>query len=323
MQRKRVIFDIAEPIGLFATLYYVAALVRACEEQGVDPWIEATSPFYRDASRGPDWFAYYFDRRQGVTPPTGECSRHRIRSRRKLNKLTRGNPHVDMQNEFDDFRDVGRLFDRHLQLKQELHDAAAAYADEHFGERTLGVHWRGGDKRGDEADPIPRALMREVLTRHAADCDTLFIATDEPEFRSWARTAFPDHRVIAFSTPSERPFSERWDDDYQKGREAILDCLLLSMCDRMVKTPSALSAWSKVFNPALPVVLVGQPYKQHLRLRVRLPGFKLRFRRWLARPLRHVGYCPENVLHDPNATERNGVLEIVPTADGPIGRRYH
>ncbi|HZZ10818.1 MAG TPA: hypothetical protein VFE79_08990, partial [Paraburkholderia sp.] len=43
------------------------------------------------------------------------------------------------------------------------------------------------------------------------------------------------------------------------GREALVSSLLLSRCGFLVKTPSYLSAWSKIFNPALPVKLVSPP----------------------------------------------------------------
>ena len=49
-------------------------------------------------------------------------------------------------------------------------------------------------------------------------------------------------------------------DNYRKGFHALADCLLLSRCQALVKTPSALSTWSKVFGPHLNLVLVGKPY---------------------------------------------------------------
>ena len=55
---------------------------------------------------------------------------------------------------------------------------------------------------------------------------------------------------------------EDMDDNYTKGLDAIVDCLLLSRCNLLIKTPSQLSAWSKVFNLDLKLVLMGQPYKR-------------------------------------------------------------
>jgi hypothetical protein len=43
------------------------------------------------------------------------------------------------------------------------------------------------------------------------------------------------------------------------GREALVSSLLLSNCGYLVKMPSYLSAWSKIFNPDLPVTLAAPP----------------------------------------------------------------
>jgi hypothetical protein len=40
------------------------------------------------------------------------------------------------------------------------------------------------------------------------------------------------------------------------GREALVTCLLLSRCGFLIKTPSYLSGWAKIFNPLLPVWLI-------------------------------------------------------------------
>ncbi len=325
MERCPEIFEIEEPIGLFATLYYVVAIVRACEERGVEPRIVATSLLYADPERGSDWLAYHFDRRGDEAPAPAATPRHRIRTRRNLNRILRGRPDLDIQNEFRDVREAGLYFDKYLRIKPEILQAARAYAAEHFQGKTLGIHWRGTDKPLDEADPISRETIVGAVTRHGADCETIFIATDEPAFTEDIRKAFPDRRVVSFSAPTGRCFQDELDDNYRKGREALLDCLLLASCDLLIKTPSALSAWSKVFNPDLPVVLVGRPYKEHHRRRLQFLGIKVRLRTRFARPLRLLGFYPESALYDPDerAMARNGVLEIVPESDAPPRRRYH
>ncbi len=45
---------------------------------------------------------------------------------------------------------------------------------------------------------------------------------------------------------------------YKIGEESILDALLLSKCDLLVRTSSNLSLWSTYFNPDLPVILLNE-----------------------------------------------------------------
>ena len=44
--------------------------------------------------------------------------------------------------------------------------------------------------------------------------------------------------------------------NFIKGEEALINCLLLSKCNMLIKNSSFLSAWSKVFEPTLPVVMI-------------------------------------------------------------------
>ena len=47
-------------------------------------------------------------------------------------------------------------------------------------------------------------------------------------------------------------------DNWNKGRDAVLDCLLLSRCDVLVRTASNLGLCAAFFNPRLPVVLLNR-----------------------------------------------------------------
>jgi len=55
---------------------------------------------------------------------------------------------------------------------------------------------------------------------------------------------------------------EEQGDSYKKSLDALVDCLILSKSAVLVKTPSMLSAWSKILNPHLKLILVGTPLKQ-------------------------------------------------------------
>ena len=43
-----------------------------------------------------------------------------------------------------------------------------------------------------------------------------------------------------------------------------MNCLILSRCAALLKTASILSGWSKLFNPALPVVMLNRPPEENL-----------------------------------------------------------
>jgi hypothetical protein len=54
------------------------------------------------------------------------------------------------------------------------------------------------------------------------------------------------------------------DGNYRKGREALLNCLLLSRCSALIRTASTLSGWASIFNPELPVTMLNRPFPNRL-----------------------------------------------------------
>jgi hypothetical protein len=52
--------------------------------------------------------------------------------------------------------------------------------------------------------------------------------------------------------------------NYDKGRQALVNCLLLSRCDALIRTASSLSGWASIFNLKMPVYMLNQPYPRNL-----------------------------------------------------------
>ena len=155
------------------------------------------------------------------------------------------------------FERARSLFFGYVRLRDDVVGEVDATLDSLFeGRPSLGVHYRGTDKRS-EADLVPHERMFRAidaeLARGPADAK-LFVATDEQAFldqcvaRYGVRTvSLPDHR----RSTDDRPVHVHPDGDgYSLGRDALFNCLALAQCNRVLKTASILSAWAKVFNPA-------------------------------------------------------------------------
>jgi hypothetical protein len=48
--------------------------------------------------------------------------------------------------------------------------------------------------------------------------------------------------------------------DYEKGENAMVNALLLSKCETLIRTTSLLSAWASLFNPQLKFILLNKAY---------------------------------------------------------------
>ncbi len=123
--------------------------------------------------------------------------------------------------------------------------------------RNLGVHYRGTDKQTTSWDSNPISpgqfitLVQDFLAQRP-DFDTIFVGTDEPSFIPSLRSALSlpviDLGDVDFHMATKSSVTRR-----EKADRAMLDCLLLSRCNTVLQTSSALPSFTKLFNPNLEV----------------------------------------------------------------------
>jgi len=159
-------------------------------------------------------------------------------------------------------RRARRVVERYVRVKPEIRAEVDAYVAEHFaGHRVLGIHMRGTDKGTAQA---PANLMRvkrpadyypwidRYLEAHGP-C-RIFVATDQRQFVDELRGRYGE-RVLALDairgSSSLNPFQQSDGRNFRKGKEVLIDCLLLSHCDFLLKCTSAVGEYAMYFNGAL------------------------------------------------------------------------
>ena len=120
----------------------------------------------------------------------------------------------------------------------------------------LGLHLRGTDKLKNIGGRIIgpaeyQPLVGEYLTRHPNAL--IFLATDSPAFLAEMRRRYPDTLVVYDALRSERNvfIDRKVADTYKKGEDALVDALLLSCANLLIKPASALSEFAVYWNPQL------------------------------------------------------------------------
>lgn len=159
------------------------------------------------------------------------------------------------------------LISRHVRLRPHLADKLETFVASHFAEAyPIGVHYRGTDKH-EEAPPVAyeevAAAVRTAAAAAGADPWRVFVATDDRRFLDVMIQHFPDQLLYRpmFRSCDGRPIDVTNDDsNYQKGEDAVLDCLLLSRTKFLIRTASNLSLCSAFFNPEVPDLLLNRPY---------------------------------------------------------------
>jgi hypothetical protein len=254
--------------GYFAQLTDCVLLSKACLDKGVEPYFFIDNPISSQSGLARNALYYYFFQ-TNLTPASqkdcyqrvlaGDCLT--IRNRYCINEFWSGDPRREVANTIRTIGEGAVLFHRNLAVREWVHRIVQKFWAQHFGsQRVLGVHFRGGDKFDEEAEPISFDEVDETVRSLVCEFDRIFVATDDPSFFEKAKTSSWAPLVTWYRVP-DRLILHYLDTrrNFRKGAQAVIDSLLLSRCNLLVKTPSLLSAWSKVFNPDIEVVTIGRP----------------------------------------------------------------
>lgn len=216
--------------------------------------IQFTDGLYLEPANGPNWWNYYFEPIDTgdaagapelvISPPFHDrCANH---VERHLPRA-RG----------------GALIDRHIRTTPPVRDRVDSYMRAHWaGASVIGVHYRGTDKSSD-ARRVPYAEVESVVRQHLGDGASapsrIFLATDEQAFVDFMHARFPGQLLVRdmFRSRDGRPIDVvNADSNYQKGLDAVIDCLLLSRTQFLIRTASNLSLCAALFNPRVPDLLL-------------------------------------------------------------------
>lgn len=155
------------------------------------------------------------------------------------------------------------LIDRYVHVRPAILERVHTFIFEklHNGP-YIGVHYRETDKfRSDSSSLSPDAACEKIETfMKERNCVGLpiFVATDTEVFFQKMREKFGE-KVATFSTirslDGQGGLHYRKDvSGYQKGLEALVDCLVLSRSCFLIRTSSNLGNCALLFNPRLPSI---------------------------------------------------------------------
>jgi hypothetical protein len=214
---------------------------------------------YRDDSKGSNWWEYFFE-----PIVVGSEENAQIRKFFTYEKIF-----FSLTTEFSMNRERAHaLIQKYVRLKPHMQKKIDDFVDCHFnGHDVIGIHYRGTDKN-EEAPAVPYDEVvneiNKVLPSLRKDC-RIFIATDEQAFFDYMHKQFPEMVVALDALRSDNGKAVHCDitkDPYRRGEEAVLDCVLLSKTQILLKTASNLSDCSMMFNPHLAVIHLNRSYSE-------------------------------------------------------------
>ena len=241
--------------GLFSVFHTVIGSLDAYEKE---KWTGLTVDFkdqgnYYDKAHGPNWWQYYFE-----PINIGYFDEAKAKKFPTYKKVA-----FSYMGEFLLPRTrVYELIQKYIRLKPHMQKKIDTYYTHHFaGCYVIGVHYRGTDKVS-EASHVSyheayKYIQCAVHTLSDKKNIRVFIATDDANFFQFIKKTFPgkafgmnairsyDDKTVHHNTKGQR---------YKRGEDAIIDCILLSKCQLLIKTASNLSDCSMGFNPDIPVI---------------------------------------------------------------------
>lgn len=224
--------------GLFGqVVLWTFEILPFLAERGILPDWDIRSRLY---GRPPDWriLPGVFDLAYAAPPVSG----------REVSMLALRVAGVSVLG--GDWAALHRLWHTYFRVPERIVARADAVA---LPPGTLGLHYRGTDKNLALQDTNPVdvedfLLLAEEFLADRPEWHTVFIATDDHSAVLRARARLAGKTIINLGEVS---FHKGPTQDDDRADRALLDCVLLSRCDAVLKCSSALSGFAKVLNPDL------------------------------------------------------------------------
>jgi len=260
--------------GMFSEFVSALGALSYGEEHGAAALrVDFRSPHYLDPARGPNWWSYFFERDLmpfGNRRSAGET--HLNRAAAKYGKfggfgdrVNGPTPHLYPMTAGIARAELHRLLASHVAVRRHILDKvdsmrAAAIDPSAY---VVGVHYRGTDTaRHFPYYRIPYSAFADEVRRTVewagASRYQLLVASDEVDFVEYMDRVFPGQVVYSREAPRVRPTDaaihfnrELPVSGYVKGESALIDCLLLSRANYLIKGRSSLSDASLIFNASL------------------------------------------------------------------------
>lgn len=264
--------------GFFVNLLYVINGIIFAEENDLIPFVFISNPdlpFY-DPIHGQNIWEYYF---QPITdidyhsiPSNEVCelssqliATHHFHQHYQAGVQVypyKAGIHADKLSSYDKNwflsmrHKAHKVIKKYVRIKPHVIEKVERFYNSYlYHDRVLGIHVRATDK---QAHIGGRQILSEEYFPHIDNYfrkypgARLFCATDSPRELEKIKNRYPEKSWYYDSLRDERNiFKVATSDNYKKGEDALIDSLLLSKCDFLMKSSSAVSEFSVYFNPEL------------------------------------------------------------------------
>ena len=163
---------------------------------------------------------------------------------------------------------ANRIILNNIKIKKEITNKINKFYNKFFKEDVLAVHVRGTDKKMEfPHKSLPLHAYLDMIEEKLTEKDSqIFVASDNNEAIAEIFKAFGRKRTIA--RPAVRMSKYNSSDPIcltsatgpEHGEECLIDCVLMSRCDRLICTDSTVAAAAAYFNPHSAITYLNRIY---------------------------------------------------------------
>jgi len=212
-------------------------------------------------------YGLYFDKKIGLNWWLYYCEPLKVNTAEKKIELF-GYPNVTYIIEEELTREKANyLINKYFKIKKEINDEIEEFVKNNFSNRfVISVHYRGGDKITEaprvEFD-IVRKKTNEIFIKYHSENPIIFIATDDQGFIDYMEEYYGS--ICVYYPYVNREYDQQGIhnkriDPYLNGKSALIDSILLSKGNYLLRCDSNLSLWSTFFNSNIPVYKFNKRY---------------------------------------------------------------
>lgn len=214
-----------------------------------------TSGLYYDEEHGNNWWHYYFE-------PISVSPKSVSSRRRPLNMTENMNAYAARKQ--ITISEIHYIVKKYIHPLPWIQKRVGQFVHDHYeGFFVIGVHYRGTDKVL-EAPRVTYESMFNKIKEHVPFNSSykIFVATDEADFLLAIKKVFPNNVLAtnASRTNGAKGIHFTTARSFDNGKEALIDALLLSRCNLLIRTSSNLSLWSTYFNPNVTTIIMNRRY---------------------------------------------------------------
>lgn len=159
------------------------------------------------------------------------------------------------------FQEYNKVINKYLHFRKHITNKVNDFYNQYFGSNVVGIHIRGTDSFFDKGRPnLPLSYYETLISEKLLSFDNIFIATDNIKVVDRLKDKF-GNKIISYNSfridinLDNISLHETFHNPYNidLGEEVLIESILLSKCNLLIRQQSNVSTFSILLNPNIKI----------------------------------------------------------------------